>query len=214
MDNDPPQPSRRRRRKEARPQELLAAAAQVFLEQGFAAAKVEDIAARSGVAKGTVYLYFKSKEEIFEALVRENIAPIFHRVQETAQSFPGTTSELIGHLVASVYRELIEVPEKRVVVRILIAEGPRFPQLVAYYHSQILAPAEQLLGQIIRRGVSSGEFRACPAVDHPKVLIGPAIMAAVWKMTFEPVSPLDTAGFMRAHVDLVLNGLLVRPREP
>lgn len=205
------EPRKRTRRKDARPQELIAAALQAFAERGFAGTKIEDIAELAGVAKGTVYLYFDTKDALFEAVVRENISPIFDRLESMTLTAPGTAGELLTKLVERLYTELIDHPARRVVMQVLISEGSRFPQLTAFYHDEVIAKGKQILRKLIRRGIDSGEFRATPALTHPEVIIGPVILAAVWKMTFEPSSPLNIKQYMLTHLDIVLNGL--RSRE-
>ncbi len=203
-------PRTRRRRKDARPRELIEAALQAFAENGFAGSKMEDIAERAGVAKGTVYLYFETKDALFEAVVREKISPLFERLDLMTDSVPGSTAELLTAVIDRIYAELIDHPARRVVMKILIAEGSRFPQLTAFYHHEVLSKGKQILRRVVQRGIDSGEFRDTPVLAHPEVIMGPAILAAVWKMTFEQTSPLDIEVFMKAHLDIILHGLLGR----
>ena len=198
---------RRQRRKEARPGEIVRAAMEVFAEVGFGAAKVAEIAKRAGVAKGTVYLYFQTKDELFEAAVRAHMNPAYARVEEIASSFPGSASEMLVQFVGRLYAEMADNAARRTILRILIAEGERFPSLTVFYHREFIARAQRLVRQIVQRGIEQGEFRPTAAMDHPGAIIGPAVMAAVWRMTFEAAEPLDTAAFSAAHLDVVLNGL-------
>ncbi|QDU87046.1 Fatty acid metabolism regulator protein [Pirellulimonas nuda] len=200
----------RTRRKDARPGEIVEAAMQEFAEQGFAGARIERIARRAGVAKGTVYLYFKTKDELFEAAVRENISPMFARLGALAEAHPGTAAELLTQVIHNAYAELVDKPQRRVILRVLIAEGARFPRLTAFYHQEIITGAVGLLEAIVRRGVATGEFDQTLALATPQVVMGPALMAIVWKLTFDEVAPLDLKAFAAAHCDLVLNGLRKR----
>lgn len=197
---------RRRRRKAARPSEIVAAALSEFAEKGFAASRLEDVAARAGISKGTIYLYFETKEALFEAVVREMISPVLDHI-EMAQAGADVPSEQILRLVIeTIYRRLVDT-ERRQLIRMLLAESPRFPHLVAFYHREAVSRGRKLLRAIVDRGVARGEFRDGPATRCPEAILGPAIMLAVWKLLFEPYDPLDLDAFMAAHLDLVLNGL-------
>ncbi len=200
----------RTRRKDARPGEIVDAAMQEFAEQGFAGARIERIAKRAGVAKGTVYLYFKTKDELFEAAVRENISPMFARLGAMAEAYPGSSAELLTRVIHNAYAELVDKPQRRVILRVLISEGARFPQLTAFYHQEIITGALRLLESIVRRGVASGEFDQTLVLATPQVVMGPAMMAVIWKLTFDDIAPLDLEAFAAAHCDLVLNGLRKR----
>ena len=198
------------RRKDDRPLEIIQAAIEVFAEKGFAGARIEEIAKRAGAAKGTVYLYFDTKDKLFEAVVREYISPFLKGTEDMVSDFPGPASELLRKVIERAYSELVSNQQRRAIMRILISEGSRFPQLSQFYYQEILAGAERMLRRIIERGIQRGEFRNAPALDVPQVLMGPAIMAAVWKMTFDTAAPLPLKKFAQAHIDLVLHGLDAR----
>jgi AcrR family transcriptional regulator len=200
--------SGRRRRKEARPGEILEAATELFGAQGYASTTMEAIAARAGIAKGTVYRYYATKEALFEAMVRSSIAPIFSKLARLPDEDEVPTPRLLQTLMETLYRALIHSRERRIVMKLLIAEGAQFPHLVQFYHSEILSGAEALLHRLVRRGIDRGEFRNSAIALEPKVLIGPMVMAAVWEMTFQSVAPLNEPQFIAAHVDMVLHGLL------
>lgn len=199
--------TKRVRRKENRPDEILDAAVAAFEQFGFAAAKISDIAKRAGVAKGTVYLYFETKDQIFEALVRERIRPVFSQIETMKQQFDGTAAELLSTVVRYFYANMVDSDEKRTIMKILISEGSRFPQLVKTYHREVLAKGEGILRAIIDRGVASGEFRAEMASIDPKVVMGPALLAAVHRMAFSSVARMDADRFAEDHINVMLNGL-------
>lgn len=201
---------KRQRRKESRPQEILAAAIDVFTEKGFASSQVQEIATRAGVAKGTVYIYFKTKQEIFEEIVRANVSPVFSMLDEMLRDREGTAAELLTLLLENLYRELVDVPTRRVVIKVLISEGGQFPELVEFYYREVMQFAEKLLRTLLEKGRDSGEFRDCPAIQEPRVVVGPVILATVWRMIFDQMSPLDLQEYFSAHVDLALRGLLSR----
>ena len=202
----PQDSSSRRRRKEARPPEIVRAALEEFAEKGFAAAKLDDVARRARISKGTIYLYFADKEALFDAVVRETLSPVLDRVESLGQNPPGRVEDLLCHLIATVYREVVAT-ERRQIIRMMVAESGRFPHLAEFYHREMVSRGKALLRAVVAHGVATGEFREGPAARHPEVLLGPAIMAALWKMLFDRLDPLDLDGFMAAHLDVVLNGL-------
>lgn len=206
----PSKPFKRQRRKDARPAELIEAALQAFSQTGFGGTKIDDIAELAGVAKGTVYRYFKTKDALFEAVVRENITPLFARLDAVARDASGDASDQLTAIVQRIYAELIDHPVRRVIMQILIAEGSRFPQLTEFYYAEVIAKGKQILRRVIKHGIDSGEFRPTPALNNPELIMGPAILAAVWKMSFEHAAPLNIKRYLKAHLDIVLNGLRVR----
>lgn len=200
----------RQRRKDARPQELIEAALQLFSQQGFAGTKIDDIAKSAGVAKGTVYLYFATKEALFEAAVRENISPIFANIEAMSGVDFASTAELLETIIYKIYSELLESPTRRIVIQILITEGSRFPLLAEFYYNEIVAKAKAMLRRVIKYGIDTGELRETPVVTNPEIIMAPAIMAAVWLLNFNHVAPINLKKFAKSHADLVINGLLTK----
>ncbi|MGH6945283.1 MAG: TetR/AcrR family transcriptional regulator [Geminicoccaceae bacterium] len=205
--------TRWRRRKEARPDEILAAALESFAERGFAATRLEDVAARAGISKGTLYLYFKSKEELFKAVVRETLVPNLARIESLAAGFEGPSALLLERLLLTVTgvigSRLGAIP------KLVIAEAGNFPDLARFYLDEVVHRGLGLIGRILRRGIARGEFRAVD-VDHVVFcVIAPVLIAALWKNSLEPheeTGPLDAQALVRAHLDLLLHGLLADPR--
>lgn len=197
----------RRRRKEARPAELVAAGLAEFARHGYAATRLEDVARRAGVAKGTIYRYFADKEALFLAAVRTEVAPVFDEVVGLVDAYPGTTRDLLGLLIGAVHRQLVG-SELRVLMRVIIAEGERFPALTEHYYAETVSKGRALLERIVARGLSRGEVRPGAAADLPLVVVAPAIMAALWRMTFDRHAHIDAEAFLAAHLDLVCDGLL------
>lgn len=200
----------RRRRKEARPAEIIDAGLLEFAARGYAATRMEDVARRAGVAKGTVYLYFEDKEALFLEAVRSRVRPFLTQIDTFLDSFPGTTRDLLGMLFQQMHRELVG-SDLRVLIRIIISEGPSFPALTEHYYRETVSRGRALLSRIVERGIARGEVRPGPAAALPIVILAPAIMAAVWGMTFERHAPIPPEAFHAAHVDLVFNGLLTHP---
>lgn len=201
----------RRRRKEARPAEIIEAGLAEFAEKGFAAARLEDVAGRAGVAKGTIYRYFPSKEALFEAALLSRTGPVLDGLDGMIDAFPGSSAELLRTLLTRVYGQLV-ASDLHILMRMIIAEGPRFPAIAEAYHRSIIAKGRAILGRVVARGVTRGEFREGAAADLPIVAVAPALMAAIWRSTFERFDPIPPDRFLAAHLDLVLNGLL-RPSE-
>lgn len=197
----------RRRRKDARPAEIIEAGLAEFADKGFAATRLDDVARRAGVAKGTIYLYFADKEELFVAAVKSLAGPVIDGIEAHVDAFEGPTSAILEAIIRTVYARMIDA-ELRPLLRIMIAEGGRFPTLPALYHREVLSRAMPLLDRVIARGLARGEVRAGAAADLPMILMAPAIMATVWKLTFEPMEPVATEHFLAAHLDLIRGGLL------
>ncbi len=212
MSDQPTTKRPRRRRKQERPSEILAAGLSVFAERGFSTARLDDVAERAGVAKGTIYLYFSTKEELFEAVVRDAFASVLERLTGALALPDISCTALVRLMIQTMYAQMVAT-ERREILRLLVAEAKRFPDLVAFYHREAISRGKAIITEILRRGIASGEFRDSPATRFPEVIIGPAIMAAVWKLVFEPVEPMDLERMIEAHLDLVLGSILVRPAE-
>src|SRR3954463_16675267 len=150
-------PARRGRRKEARPGELLDAALDLFVEKGFAATRSEEVAARAGVSKGTLFLYFPSKEELFKAVVRHNMCGRFAEWQEEFETFEGTTAEMVRYCMR-VWWERIGATRASGITKLMISEARNFPELAAFYQQEVIRPGTDLVKRILQRGIARGEF--------------------------------------------------------
>jgi len=205
---DPTESARWRRRKEARPQEILDAALAVFAEKGFMAARMEDISQRAGVTKGTIYLYFESKEALFKALVRESLAPTIQGVIDRAQSYEGPSRDLLV-LVLSTVGSFIRTSDRVVLPKIVIAEAGNFPELARFYREEIIDKGLGLLESIVARGIARGEFRKAEPAHVARLCIAPILVAAFWRTTFAQFdkAPYDYEGFIATHIDTLLRGI-------
>jgi AcrR family transcriptional regulator len=202
-------PARRwRRRKEARPAEIVEAALEVFAERGFSAARIDDVAARAGISKGTLYLYFASKEELFKAVVRQALLPNLARVERLLRTHPGPAAARIELMIGQI-GALLQGTRIGAIPKLVIAEAGNFPELARFYHQEVIQRGLGLLGAEVERGIARGEFRPIDAGDGARLLIAPVLLAAIWKTTFEPHAgvPLDAAGFIAAALDVLLRGL-------
>jgi AcrR family transcriptional regulator len=199
----------RKRRKDARPGELIEAGLKEFATRGFAATRLEDVAKRAGVAKGTIYRYFADKEALFLAAMRLRVSPLHEQASAFIDVFPGTTRELLTLLFSLVHEQMVN-SDMRTLMRVVIAEGENFPALTEHYYTESVAKGREIIGRVIERGIARGEVRPGAAADLPIVVMAPAIMAAIWRMTFERHAPIAPEAFMAAHLDLVFDGLLTR----
>ncbi|MBU8538420.1 TetR/AcrR family transcriptional regulator [Falsiroseomonas tokyonensis] len=191
----------RRRRKEARPGEIVEAGLAEFGARGFAAARMEDVARRAQVAKGTVFLYFPTKEALFEA-VAARATPLQDDLLAQIESEQGSSLDLLRALLSRLYAAMAR-PETVALMRIMIMEGQRFPAILESWHRVSVQRAQVMLERIVERGIAAGEIRPGALTALPMVLAGPAVMAALWRITFDPLQPLPIEQFRDAHLDLV-----------
>lgn len=199
----------RRRNKAARPAELLEAAIDVFAQRGYAATRVEDVARRAGVAKGTVYVYFKDKEALFQAAVRHLIGPTVERIEHAIDEFTGSSEDLLRLQIGMFYRQIVGT-RAPALLRLLVAEGARFPALARFYHREVLSRGMAALTRTLERGIARGEFRALDAARHPQILMGPALAAALWTLLLGRAHPLDLPAYEAAHLGFVRAALTRR----
>jgi AcrR family transcriptional regulator len=200
----------RRRRKAERPQEILDAAFVEFSRHGYAVTTLDQIAERAGVTKGTIYVYFENKEHLFISMVRALKKATLDTVRDMFERHEGSTADLLRAQFSFIYQHIVEDKRRREVVRMLIAEAARFPELADRYHEEILSPCLDMLKQAIQRGIDRGEIRKSPIVDSPQVIFAPIVLVDQWMMMFDDRQPLDLKTYFDAHLDLVLNGLMVK----
>jgi AcrR family transcriptional regulator len=202
----------RQRRKQARPQELLSAALELFVEKGFSATRSEEVAARAGVSKGTLYLYFPSKEELFKAVVRSNLSPLIAEGQDIADQFEGSSSALLRQLMHTWWQRVGDTPAGGI-FKIIIAEVRNFPELAQFYTDEVIIPAHRLLSGTLQRGIDRGEFRAVPLNETTHTLIAPVMFLALHKHSVGacPVMgpDMNPTALIDTHIDLLLHGLEV-----
>ncbi|MFP5328622.1 MAG: TetR family transcriptional regulator [Alphaproteobacteria bacterium] len=202
-------PPRWQRRAEDRPREICSAALEVFAEKGFAAAKVDDIARRAGVSKGTLYLYFKDKEDVFRAVVRDTVAPNIETVSKAviAGDLP------FAQVVPLLLQRFAEVEQRLpigAVAKMVIGESRNFPELAKVWHDQVASRALAVVGEAIARAQAKGEVRPGDPRLFAYSLLGPMLMGALWRATLQPVggAPLDLHALAKQHAATILSGLL------
>lgn len=213
-----PSASARQRRKSARPQELLDAALALFVEKGFAATRSDEVARRAGVAKGTLYLYYPSKAELFKAVVRRNLSNLIAEGEAVAIAHAGSSAELLASLIGSWWHRFGDKAAAGI-QRVLMAEVPHFPELAQFYLDEVIGPAGRLFAGAIERGVASGEFRSVPVLETAYALIAPVVFLATHRETFgecgsHSALAVEPAAMLQAQIDLALRGLLVRSVAP
>src|ERR1700683_1991966 len=192
-------PETRRRGKAERPQEIFAAAFPEFSRNGYATTTPERIADRAGVTKGTIYVYFENKEHLFISMVHEFTKGAQDTVQEMFETHEGSTADLLRAQFSFIYQHLVADPRRREVVRMLIAEAPRFPELADRYHEELLRPCLDMLRQALQRGMDRGEFRNSAIIDLPQIVIAPIALVDLWMMMFDTRQPLDLKAYFNAH---------------
>jgi len=210
----PPAASRRGRRKEARPGELLAAALDLFVEKGFAATRVDDVAARAGVSKGTLFLYFPSKEELFKAVVRENISGRFAEWDVEMGSFEGTSSELLRYCFQT-WWERVGSTKASGLAKLMLSEANNFPELAQFYRQEVVEPGHALVRRILQRGMDRGEFRPLDLEMGVYLVLAPLMFLMLAQPTMGLCIPcperFDAGRYIELQADNVLQGLRVRP---
>jgi AcrR family transcriptional regulator len=180
---------------------IVAAAFDEFVARGFTATRIDDIAKRAGVAKGTIYLHFKDKESMFEELVRTAIVPLVERL--AAPPPPGgTVREAVERLAETFIRE-IATTRRGDIIRLIVSEGPRFPAIADFYYREVISRGLAGIRRLIELGIASGEIRETNLARFPQLLVAPAIVAVIWKSLFERHSPLDAHAMLRVHLDLL-----------
>ena len=205
---------KRERRKEARPGELLDAALDLFVEKGFAGTRAEEVAARAGVSKGTLFLYFQSKEELFKAVVRENISGRFKQWNDEFETFEGTASEMLAYCMA-VWWERVGATRASGITKLMMSEAGNFPEIAAFYQTEVIQPGQALIRRIMQRGIDRGEFRQLDLDYAIYSVVAPMIFLILAKHSSgtcsDPGLPGNAAKYIATQVDTILHGLCAMP---
>jgi AcrR family transcriptional regulator len=188
----------------ARREAILAAALDEFSAQGFAAARLDDVARRAGVAKGTIYLHFRDKETLFQELIRSVLSP-FVGTLEVALKRDVPVRVIVGEVVELFVAEVYRTRRKDV-IRLILSEGSRFPNLAEFYYREVLSRIMAAVRDLMRRAVARGEIRGDAAIRFPQLVGAPAVVAILWSSLFDRFEPLDVRAFMHAHLDLLFAG--------
>lgn len=203
-----PVPPRWRRRKDARPGEILAAALDVFADKGFAAARLEDIAARAGVTKGTLYLYFEGKEALLRAIVTEAVLPSVERLEALIDAHQGSMRDFVRGPLARAWRVLIDAKVARL-PKVMIAEAANFPAVARHFHDTALSRIFGLHRRILARGIATGEFRVTDQATTAMVIQSQILFLALWTHDLGPAmnETVDPDQYIATTFDILLDGL-------
>lgn len=202
-------PSALRSHKGTRSAELIAAALQLFVEKGFAATRLEDVAAKVGISKAALYLYFGSKEALFKAVVQEGILPVLAEAESKLDDNQKPAPELLRCMLIS-WWELIGATDLGSISKLMVSEAANFPVLAQYYHDNVIVRGRNLLRKTLMRGIETGEFRSINVDVAIEVIFAPLLMLTIWRHSLSPCcgGEQDSAVYLDVHLDLVLNGLV------
>ncbi|HSD93667.1 MAG TPA: TetR/AcrR family transcriptional regulator [Methyloceanibacter sp.] len=204
---------RRERRGDTRPQEIVAAAFEEFAAKGYAAARLEDVAARARVSKGLPYLYFKTKEALFKAVVKSVITAHFDVIREKMETTELSAEAFLKGPFLSFVQELV-TSRRAFIARLLISEGHKHPELTAFYYEQVVSRGIETLQRLIDRGIARGEFKPTRLRDFPQLLVAPMLTAIFWRQLFERHHHLDTDAMLRTHIELLTDAIRAPGRAP
>lgn len=201
-------PPLRKRRKEARPSELLAAALELFVEKGFAATRLEDVASRAGVAKGTLYLYYENKEALFKAVIQEGVIPVIVENEAIAAQHRGSNFDLMQILLANWWTKIGQTAYAGI-PKLMVAEARNFPDLARFYYQNVINRGRALVG------MESGEFRKMDVETTIDVVIAPILMLLIWRYSMNCCenSEVHPETYLQIHMDLLRHGLRGTEKE-
>ncbi len=202
--------ARKPERRQDKLQAILNAALDVFVEKGFADTRLDEVAARAGVAKGTIYLYVPSKSALFEELVGSAIRSPVEGIAQQVTALDLPLEAVLRLLFTRIREEVLETP-RREVIRLILSEAGKFPELAELYHREVVSRGMSLLRSVLARAAERGEIRPDELVRFPQLVIAPVVVALLWTSFFQDYEPLDTKAMLDAHVDLLVRAL---KREP
>ena len=210
-DVQPPPSVRRTRRKDARPREIRAAALALFAARGFAATRLEDVARQAGISKGTIYLYYPTKEELFRAVVRQDLLPNLEAMEALAAAHRGSAAALLREVLAGMLARLDA--DVAVIPKLVLTEAGNFPSLARFYAEEVAARGRRLIAEILARGVARGEFRPLDIPAVVPLVVAPILLLMLWRRSLGPHAavPLDPEAVLAAHLDVLLRGLAADP---
>jgi AcrR family transcriptional regulator len=202
-----------RRRKDARPSEIVQAALELFVEKGYAAARTDDVAARAGVSKGTVYLYFANKQELFEAVIREGLVPVVAEAEELVENYQGSSFDLLDEFIWG-WWERVGATKLSGITKLMMAEAGNFPEIAEFYQTNVVQRATDVVEKLLRRGIARGEFRPVDVSNMVHVMIAPMLFLFMWQNSFglsSACKPVDAKAHVHNTLDLLKHGLASGP---
>ena len=204
--------ARRRERKDTRPQEIVAAAFEEFAAKGYAATRLEDVASRARVSKGLPYLYFKTKEALFKAVVKSVITAHFDLIREKMETTELSVEAFLKGPFLAFIQELVG-SKRAFIARLLIAEGHKHPELTSFYYEQVVSRGIETMTRLIDRGVERGEFKPTPLRDYPQLLFAPVLTAIFLRQLFERHHHLDTDALLATNIELLTDAIRAPGRK-
>jgi AcrR family transcriptional regulator len=199
-----------RRRKEARPAEIAQAALATFVERGYAATKLEAIARRAGISKGTMYLYFPSKEALFRAVVEQSMVPTVERGEAIEASFRGSSLDLLRAILLD-WWDAIEGSSLPGLTKLMMSESGNFPDEARFFLNRVVRRRRALLARVLQRGIKRGEFRAdLPLPLAVRLAVAPVLLASIWAHSFQRRERRDGTDYrelVRLHTEIFLHGI-------
>ncbi|MEH6952714.1 TetR/AcrR family transcriptional regulator (plasmid) [Nitrobacter sp. NHB1] len=180
---------------------IIAAGLDEFTARGFAATRLDDVAKRAGVAKGTIYLHFKDKEALFQELVRTALVPLIANLTALPAA-GGSVRDILERFAETFVREVAET-KRGDIVRLIMAEGARFPSLADFYFREVISRGLASMRKLIEYGIARGEIRNARLVDFPQIVVAPAVVAVMWQGLFGRQAPLDAVAMLKVHLDLI-----------
>lgn len=200
-----PRPSKRAVGATERRAAIIAAGLDEFTAKGFAATRLDDVAKRAGVAKGTIYLHFKDKEALFQELVRTALGPLIVRISNPQIGEGAGSARAAIELLAETFARDVIGTKRADIVRMIISEGTRFPQLADFYYREVITHGIAGMRKLIEYGIARGEIRNPGLAEFPQLLVGPLVVAVIWQGLFGKQAPLDIAAMLRIHLDLIFS---------
>ena len=197
----PKSPSNRAERTAERREAIIEAALDEFISRGFTATRIDDVARRAGVAKGTIYLHFKDKESMFEELIRTALVPLIGRLH-APPPIGGSVRDAVEAFARTFIQEVAST-RRGDIVRLIVAEGPRFPSIADFYYREVVSRGLAGMRALIELAVSRGEIQQKNLARFPQILVAPAIIAVIWQSLFSRHAPLDATEMFRVHLDLI-----------
>jgi AcrR family transcriptional regulator len=194
-------PLSRAERAAERRQAIIEAALDEFIARGFTATRLDDVAKRAGVAKGTIYLHFKDKESMFEELIRTAIVPVVGRLH-APPPIGGSVRDAVEGFARTFIQEVVST-RRADIVRLIVAEGPRFPAIADFYYREVVSRGLAAMHTLIELGVARGEIQHKDLARFPQILVAPVIVAVIWQSLFSRHAPLDATEMLRVHLDLI-----------
>ena len=201
-------PCRWRRRKEARPDEIIDAALELFVSKGFTATRLDDIAKHAGISKGTLYLYFNSKEDLFRAVVQQIIVPEVEKAEKHAAQFEGTQSELIAMLLSN-WWNVVSKTRLAGIPKLMVSEAANFPELANFYVRTVVSRTRNILRNALIAGIKTGEFKLLDPVITTRLLIAPVVFAIIWEKSLGNYDDehYDVEQYVQTHIEFFLGSI-------